>query len=523
MISLVEKYLEISHYSSQKLEFEDLFKSHPNYPSLFAITDSLDLLSIMNMAVVVPKEQLIELPDSFLAIFNHDLVLVFKTNTEISIVKENKEKQDLSFIEFIGNWSGVVIVIEPNETVVKERVKVSVSGLQYILSGFLLIGVSVLYNNYAIYDFVFLLTSMVGLFFSILIIQENLGFSNDIVSKFCNISSNTSCDSVIRSDKGFINKWLSFSDLPLLFFSINTFSLLFQPSHSSAVAGFLSFISIPVIAYSIWIQKIQLKKWCLLCLVIAAIVIVQSFVWFFMVQPFSDIVFFVPFAYLFSMIVIVSLWLALKPILENKIKMEKSMNELIKFKRNYVFFDFLSKEIPVLGGFEKLEGLQFGNKSSSLNLTLIISPSCSHCHTAFKDAFDMVAKFPDKIRLTVLFNVNPENNDNPYKVVVERLFTINNVDQDKMEEAISDWHIKKIGLDAWKDKWYGDSISMKVNHEIQKQYDWCEENKFNYTPVKLINNKLFPNEYEISELKYFLNDFEEKEALLQINNLVERV
>ncbi|CAM2826480.1 hypothetical protein [Flavobacterium frigoris] len=58
MISLVEKYLEISHYSSQKSEFEDLFQSHPNYPSLFTITDSLDLLSIMNMAVKVPKEQL---------------------------------------------------------------------------------------------------------------------------------------------------------------------------------------------------------------------------------------------------------------------------------------------------------------------------------------------------------------------------------------------------------------------------------------------------------------------------------
>jgi hypothetical protein len=31
----------------------------------------------------------------------------------------------------------------------------------------------------------------------------------------------------------------------------------------------------------------------------------------------------------------------------------------------------------------------------------------------------------DKIFLNVLFNVNPENVDNPYKVVVERLLSIN--------------------------------------------------------------------------------------------------
>ncbi|NRS89750.1 putative membrane protein [Flavobacterium sp. 7E] len=522
MISLVEKYLEISHYSSQKSEFEDLFQSHPNYPSLFAITDSLDLLSIMNMAVKVPKEQLVELPDFFLAIFNQGLVLVSKMGTEISIFTEKGEKQDLSFSEFVTSWSGVVIVIEPNEIILKESSKENINWLQYILPVLALIGVSLFYNSYTIYDFVFLLTAIAGLFFSVLIIQEKLGFSNEIVSKFCNISSNTSCYSVIRSDKGDINKWFSFSDLPLLFFSINLLSLLVQPSHSSAVAGFLSFLSLPIIAYSIWIQKMQLKKWCLLCLVTASIVVLQSVVWFFMAQTFLNISFFTPFAYLFCMIACTALWFALKPILENKVKAEKLVNELMKFKRNYVVFDFLLKDIPVLEGFDQLEGLRFGNRSSSLNLTLILSPSCGHCHTAFKDAFELVAKFPDKILLTVLFNVNPENNDNPYKVVVERLLTINNAEPDNIEEAISDWHIKKIGLDAWKDKWKVDSITMKVNHEIQKQYDWCEENKFNYTPIKFVNNKLFPDEYEIKELKYFLNDFEEKEVLLLINNLVER-
>jgi hypothetical protein len=120
-----------------------------------------------------------------------------------------------------------------------------------------------------------------------------------------------------------------------------------------------------------------------------------------------------------------------------------------------------------------------------------------------------------------LFNINPENNDNPYKVVVESLLAINNSNLGNMEEAISDWHIQKIGLEKWVAKWKIGDVPMRVNHQIEQQYNWCLENEFNYTPVKIVNGKLFPKEYEISELKYFLNDFSEDKEYSGINILVE--
>jgi hypothetical protein len=179
------------------------------------------------------------------------------------------------------------------------------------------------------------------------------------------------------------------------------------------------------------------------------------------------------------------------------------------------------KEIPVVKGFDLLEGLKFGNRNSEVRLTLILSPSCGHCHKAFQDAFELVSKFPQKVFLNVLFNINPENNDNPYKVVVESLLAINNSNLGNMEEAISDWHIQKIGLEKWVAKWKIVNVPMRVNHQIEQQYNWCLENEFNYTPVKIVNGKLFPNEYEISELKYFLNDFSEEKEYSGINSLVE--
>ena len=194
---------------------------------------------------------------------------------------------------------------------------------------------------------------------------------------------------------------------------------------------------------------------------------------------------------------------------------ENSLKELKKFKRNYSLLNFLSKKVKYTKGFEELRGLNFGNKNAAVRLSIILSPSCGHCYKTFQDAFELVLKFPDKIYLNVLFNINPENNDNPYKTVVERLLTINRVTPGKTVEAISDWYIKRMVHKKWLKKWPVDSVSMMISQEIQKQYDWCSMNNFNYTPVKIVNERLFPNEYELNELKYFLNDFVDEVQVLE--------
>jgi thiol-disulfide isomerase/thioredoxin len=521
MISLIQKYLSINNFADQKSAFEDLFQSHPDYPSLFAITDTLELLSIENAAFKVLKEQLFELPDSFLAIYNQDLALVTKKKTLIKIELEKAGTKSLSFDDFAAGWDGIVITIEPNETSIFGNLKDSLNWLYYSLPVLALVIISIFYNSYDISEIILFLTSIAGLVLSIFIVQEKLGVKNEMVSKFCNISPNASCNSVISSDKGKINKWISFSDLPVLFFGINVTSLLLNPTSSSTIIGLLSLLSLPVIVYSIWIQKIQLKKWCLLCLAISFLIILQSVVWIFTKEAFVYITFSSLFSYLFSMILIGSFWLVLSSTLVNKIKAEKEVSKLKKFKRNYAVLNFLSKEVPVLKGLDKLEGLRFGNSDGAIRLMIILSPSCGHCHNVFTQALELVNKYPEKISLNVLFNINPENNDNPYKVVVERLLEISNSNEALAVEAITDWHVKKTGLEKWTEKWKVDFISKKVNQQIEQQYNWCLENEFNYTPVKMVNDKLFPNEYDISELKYFLNDYAEEKEVFEKSNLVQ--
>ncbi len=521
MINVIKKYLDLNNFSKEKEVFEDFFQSHPNYPSLFAVTDSLNLLSIENLAIKLPKEQFVELPDFFVAFFDGDLVLVNKTSESLVIEKESKEKTTLSYNAFLEKWNGIILVIEPNEKIATTIPSKNNHWIKYSLPFLGLVVLSLFNSNYSIGSVLLLATSLFGLLISIFIVQEKFGIKNEIASKFCNINPNASCDSVIKSDKSDINRWLSFADLPFLFFSVSVLSILLQPNFSSWIVGILSLLSIPVVLYSIWIQKFQLKKWCVLCLVVSSILLVQSFIIGFTATSFSIINFSSFFAFGFSLITISSIWMLAKPMIESKIKAENSTTDLKKFKRNDEVFNFLSKKITTNHGFNKLKGISFGNQAADVQLAIILSPSCGHCHKAFEDGFELVQQFPEKIHLNILFNINPENQDNPYKVVVERLLAIQYSNPIKAAEALSDWHIKKIGLEEWLQKWQIETIGMGVNEQIHLQYQWCSDNDFNFTPVKIINEKQFPNQYEISELKYFLNTFSSQDEVSQESSFIE--
>ncbi|MFH6992029.1 vitamin K epoxide reductase family protein [Flavobacterium sp. FlaQc-48] len=515
MLKLVQKFLQINRYSEIKNEFKDLFLSHPNYPSLFAITDSLDLLSVENAAVRVSKEQIVDLPSNFLAYFKEELILVEKAKNFVRINTIKKGSLKMSYEKFLLDWNGVVVAIEPNNVIARENLKVEFSWLKYGLPLLLVTGLSFFYNTYNLFSIVFLITSILGFVVSVFIVQEKLGFKNSIISKFCNLSSNSSCNSVINNNQTNENKWISLPDLPLIFFSSSLIAILVQPLSSSIFVGFLSLLAIPIIVSSIWIQKFEIQKWCVMCLMVSSLIFVQSAIWFasdlFTLSfSFTEI-----FPFLLSVVVLVPTWLVLRSLIKNVLSSENALKEMKKFKRNYSLLNFLSKKVPHIKGLEDLRGLNFGNRNAVVKLSVIISPSCENCHKTFQEAFDLVLRFPDKIYLNVLFNINPENIDNPYKIVVERLLTINRSSPGKTVEAISDWHIKNIGLKKWLKKWHVDSVSMMINQEIQKQYEWCSKNDFNYTPVKIVNERLFPNEYDLSELKYFLNDFIEEVEVLE--------
>ena len=59
-------------------------------------------------------------------------------------------------------------------------------------------------------------------------------------------------------------------------------------------------------------------------------------------------------------------------------------------------------------------------------------------------------------------------------------------------------------------------IDYEVEENLRSEYTWCMKNDFNYTPIKLVNGLIYPDEYELQELKYFISELTEKEEAVWV-------
>jgi uncharacterized membrane protein len=510
MLSILKTFLKKNKYQHNIQEFEDLFLSHPNYPSLYSITDSLDVLGIENAAVRVGMEEYPDLPESFLAILSapneiDTLVLAFKTHDKITIQRTDGQIQELVFSAFQQLWTGIAVVVDP----FTKRTPPTSSILQpayYLLP---IIPIAIIWHYQLTWlGIIFFCLSILGFLTGILIIQEAYGSPNPFASNICNFNAQTSCSSVIKSGKNYQSGFLGFADLPILYFSFCLFTFIIAPTNATGIVGPLSSLSIPVVLYSIWLQKFKIKKWCLLCLTVSLILCIQGIlfvinaktVW----NPSPLVTSYIPPA--IGLLVVLSIWLAFKPMYIQQHLGATENKGLLKFKRNYKLFDFLQVKTNYADNhYTEFKKLIIGNTKATHTLTLFLSPSCSHCHKAIEDAIKLTETHSDKIKVEVLFNVNNKNKENHFAEISELLLEISIQNPEQIEHALSDWHINKMTVTEFKQKWTI-PISQSSIDEIQKQYTWCLSNGFNYAPVRLLNHLLIPHEYEITDIKYFLND-----------------
>lgn len=214
--------------------------------------------------------------------------------------------------------------------------------------------------------------------------------------------------------------------------------------------------------------------------------------------------------FIFSAIILSSIWLLVKQMTTKNIKFEKETHKLQNFKRNFNFFQFLAKSIEEYDDFDKLKGISFGNQNAITQLTLIVSLDDKNSINDFKEAYILFKNNSEKVYLNILFHCNPNTHGTPNKVVIENLLALNEQDVEKAKEALVDWFIHQYGIKKWTKKWEIETPYLLVHKQLQNQYYWCLKNEFNHTPIKIINGNLFPEEYEIKDLNYFIHDFEEE-------------
>jgi len=182
MYKILYKALRLTnhlHVSNADLRLQ--LQSHPDFPNVKAITDTLDYFGIENLAATVPKEYFDKLPKFFLALLTkeHDpgYALVTKRKDKLILDFENNKREILSRDLFDTKWSGTIVAFEKVRES-KTQIKIEQFSLPIILT---LLLASSIYSEFDLLTFSLTLLSGGGLFLSYLIVKEKLGLHSQLL------------------------------------------------------------------------------------------------------------------------------------------------------------------------------------------------------------------------------------------------------------------------------------------------------------------------------------------------------
>ena len=116
------------------------------------------------------------------------------------------------------------------------------------------------------------LLNIVGIYIGHLLAKKQLNFNSRYADKLCSLFSKSDCNNVLDSKAARLWGLISWSEIGLGYFISNMLILLFIPQYVVYVA-LLNLCTIPYVFWSIWFQKVKVKQWCPLCLLVQALFI----------------------------------------------------------------------------------------------------------------------------------------------------------------------------------------------------------------------------------------------------------
>lgn len=517
-LDILYQYLVKEKITIDKTEFEFQIQSHPNYPSLLSIADTLTFFNINNGAIKVDKTQIDLLPNFYIANLNIEsslpqLFFVEKKETNFAITLD-KKTSIITKEEFNQRWVGTVLLIEEEEEVNKKIIKNQKQNwLLPLFATTIFLAILIFYKT-NILDILFLIFPFVGVLFSVAALKDLFGAKSKIINHFCNISASTSCETVVNSSKWKFFQIINFSDLSIVFFSAQFISFFLcilsqNVSYFFTIQKIVLLFAIPVIITSLYYQKIVEKKWCPICLVIISIILLEI-VYLFTFIKYNSNYFSTNTILLiaFTFLVIFTIWNQLKKLLTNQKKIKENLFKAIRFERNYENFKnnlLTQKQILIPNA-----SIELGNKESNSVITIISNPFCGHCKNAHKIINSIIEKHSETIKVQIIISSDLQEETEINKQFYRSLYQIYLEKGEKNFTNALDFWFEKKNMEEWLKLFkISDVNTMKIDAIYYNHREWLTTNGFNFTPAIFINGYEYPKSYSIETLPYFINEFVE--------------
>jgi len=493
---------------------EEKVTSHPDYPSLLSITETLEGLGIYYEACEVPRDKFQEIPTPFIIYARENSIGSFHL---VSRADKFQRKHPNTF----KKWNGIVLAAEKPAILLNEenekrlqdekrtRIQITVTALSVLLLSLLSLS-----GSFSVSGLLYMVASLAGISIAILIVQQELGIVSSFAEQLCGIHKKTDCNAVIHSKASNLPFHLNWSDVGIVYFLSTWLCFVLalvmkQDLVFKSILSCIALMTLPFTIFSLYYQWRVVRKWCMLCLLTLTVLWAQFFLLFpqlSALQPAQSYLYFVGIvASIFFLIT--SCWtLVLKPLLLQKRTLMDNASSLTRFKRSPdIFFPMLERN-KLTDDANFKYGLQIGDPDAIIQLQVACAPFCGPCELSHKKIHDLLEKNKRGFGVTIWFAVNPGFVDERSRQVVEYIFrhlaaaTFNSV-QEKHEyyrRVLHDWFTLK-DLAQFQRK-YSNPSPINVDAILAHHENWITRNNIKFTPTVFVNRYLLPRPYTIEDV-----------------------
>jgi len=500
-------------------------ENHPDFPSLYSISDSLTSWNIENAAFQVDAESLDRLPTPFISHMRKQggsFVLVTNINGAVQLIDEKGQEKKLSREEFIKGWTSNVLLAERNthsgeKEYAKKRREELIAGVRLpLLGGIALLLIIYFFILRASTPFgaiasLLLMTKFIGCVVSSLLLWFEVDKASPVLKQICTAGNKTNCTAVLNSKGSKVFNWLSWSEAGFFYFAGSFLSLLLSigfPNVTLAVLTCLSMLAFPYTFFSIYYQWRIVKQWCPLCLVVQMVIVTEAIIGYFgywrvasnplIVWGGSQLLFFLA---VFSLPVL--FWIASKKAFLSLERAKLLKKELHKLKYNKeIFTALLPRQKHISHPTEGL-GITLGNPAAKHTIVKVCNPFCGPCAKAHQTLDELLDN--GQIKVKVIFMAADGEGDKA--MVVKHLLHLSEKgDEALLRRAMDDWYnAPQKDYAVFQHMYPVEREQLKrYGQQVEAMKNWCLESSISFTPTIFINGYQMPDNYKIEDLMHLL-------------------
>jgi uncharacterized membrane protein/thiol-disulfide isomerase/thioredoxin len=336
-----------------------------------------------------------------------------------------------------------------------------------------------------------------GCYIGVLLLWYEIDNQNASLQKICKAGKKMNCHAILNSAASRILGIVSWSEIGFIYFTGSLLALLASGFSDSyfILQSWLNVLSLPFIVFSFYYQWRVVKQWCVLCITVAALLVLE-----FLVNvrglryegsgidgPGSVKV-------LFFLLLPAFGWSLLKSSLLKVRENRNIKSELRRLKYDSQIFKSLLFQRKEVDSDVSGLGITLGNANGKLKLIKVCNPYCDPCAKAHPDIEELLHCNPD-LQVRIIFTTADPEKDKRAAPVRHLLAIAERNDELLTMQALDDWYSAPVkDYVAFANKYKMNGELLMQDHKLDAMSRWCKETEIEHTPT------VFLQGYELPEV-----------------------